>query len=68
MFVASSTRHPAAELEVVLLLHDKHALRHAVAEALGRVLDKFDIDVRTSFWVCGKLGCLLSGGFRALQL
>ena len=38
-------RHPAAELDMVLLLHDKHALRHAVAEALGRVLDKFDIDV-----------------------
>ena len=43
MFVGSSTRHPAAELDMVLLLHDKHALRHAVAEALGRVLDKIDI-------------------------
>ena len=45
MFVGSSTRHPAAELEVVLLLHDKHALRHAVAEALGTVLNKFDIAI-----------------------
>ena len=45
MFVASSTRHPAAELEVVLLLHDKHALRLAVAEALGTVLNKFDIAI-----------------------
>ena len=56
MFVDSSTGHPAAELEVVLLLHNEHALRHAVAEALGTVLDKFDIDVAPTSTIKNILG------------